>query len=111
MRETPDNPPEFDAYAREYAELIRDPIREKFAGESRFFFERKLQVIAAFYRRLGIDTRTLSWLDAGCGRGDLLRLGAALFASATGCDPSQEMLEGCRGLSVQHQTAVDRLPF
>jgi hypothetical protein len=46
MREVPDKQPEFDAYAREYADLIRDPIRERFATESRFFVERSFRSFA-----------------------------------------------------------------
>ena len=111
MPGTPDDPAEFDAYARQYAELIRDPIREKFATESRFFAERKLQVIDAFFRRRGVDTHRLHWLDVGCGLGDLLKLGRPRFASVSGCDPSREMLQACSDLKPRHQTTIDQLPF
>ncbi len=104
-------PAEFDAYADRYAELIRDPIRDAFAASSRFFFERKIQVIRKFFERAGIDSQTLSWLDVGCGQGDLLRSGKPYFKSAAGCDPSEGMLQSCADLDVRHQKSLDRLPF
>jgi SAM-dependent methyltransferase len=111
MSERLEKPTEFDAYADEYAELIRDPIREKFAATNRFFFERKIQVIRKFYRGQGIDTQKLAWLDVGCGQGDLLRLGKTQFASAIGTDPSARMLESCSDLEVRRQPSPESLPF
>ncbi len=111
MNEPPKQPTEFDAYAKEYAELIRDPIRDKFAGTGRFFFERKIKVIQEFYKRLGVSTRSLHWLDVGCGQGDLLRMGRSDFKAATGCDPSEKMLGFCSDFAVKHQPSPDRLPF
>jgi SAM-dependent methyltransferase len=112
MPEALDKPPEFDAYAQQYAELLRDPLRERFAGENRFFVERKLDVIRAFFHRRGIDTKRINWLDVGCGCGDLLQMGRQLFASAAGCDPSTEMLQRCAtdGIDVQQQPRIDRIP-
>ena len=78
-----EKPTTFDDYADNYAALIHDPIRDKFAAGSRFFFERKLQVIRAFYSRLRADMKTHAWLDIGCGQGDLLRMGRGDFKSAT----------------------------
>jgi SAM-dependent methyltransferase len=111
MREVPDKQPEFDAYARDYADLIRDPIRERFATESRFFAERKLQVIRGFYSRLKVDTHRLQWLDVGCGRGDLLRVGRPFFGRCVGCDPSPGMLQLCPDLEVRQQPAIDQIPY
>ena len=111
MSEQHEKPTGFNAYAGDYAERIRDPIREKFAPASRFFFERKLQVIHSFYEKAGIDTRTLTWLDIGCGQGDLLRLGRSGFKSAAGCDPSDGMLQACTDLEVRHQPSLVSLPF
>jgi ubiquinone/menaquinone biosynthesis C-methylase UbiE len=111
MNEQPEKPTGFNAYATDYAELIRDPIREKFAASNRFFFERKLQIIRSFYRRLGVATQKLDWLDVGCGQGDLLRLGHAHFKSAAGCDPSEGMLESCSELNVRTQASMLSLPF
>jgi SAM-dependent methyltransferase len=107
----PPEKPAFDAYSADYADLIRDPIRDKFAASDRFFCERKLQVIQDFYRRIGVDTRDLRWLDVGCGQGDLLRAGKSYFGSAAGCDPSEGMLKSCQDLDVKHQPAPDLLPF
>ena len=87
MSEQPEKPAGFNAYASDYAELIRDPIREKFAASNRFFFERKLQIIRGFYERLDIATQKIDWLDVGCGQGDLLRVGRGFFKSSAGCAP------------------------
>jgi SAM-dependent methyltransferase len=111
MPEPPERTPEFDSYAREYSELIRDPLREKFAAESRFFAERKLQVIQAFFRGMNLETRNMTWLDVGCGFGDLLKMGRASFASVKGCDPSKEMLGAAGDLDVRHQPSDVELPF
>jgi len=101
----------FDNYADDYAALIRDPVRERFAAGSRFFLDRKIQVIRRFLGSGGVDTRELSWLDVGCGQGDLLRLGRKYFQSSTGCDPSSGMLKSCADLDVRHQQAMETLPF
>ena len=111
MSEAQEKPTEFDLYAGEYDNLIRDPIREKFAASNRFFVERKLQVIQSFYESRNRDTRSLSWLDIGCGQGDLLKMGRSRFASAAGCDLSAGMLQSCSGLEVRLQSSVELLPF
>jgi SAM-dependent methyltransferase len=111
MDKQPENPPEFDSYAQNYAELIRDPLRQKFTASDRFFAERKIQVIQRYYKTRGVDTRSLAWLDVGCGHGELLRLGKSHFAAATGTDPSAKMLEACSDLQVFQQPSPDRLPF
>jgi len=111
MSEQPEKPTGFDAYAGDYAELIRDPIRERFAATNQFFVERKLQIIRAFYKQIGIETRALDWLDVGCGQGDLLRLGRSYFKTAIGCDPSEGMLHACPDLEIRHQPSMATLPF
>ena len=64
MSERQQKPVEFDGYADQYAALIRDPIRDIFAANSRFFFERKIHVIRNFYEPAGVNTQELSWLDS-----------------------------------------------
>jgi len=107
----PEKAPEFDAYAHDYKDLLRDPLREKFAGENLFFAEQKLQVIRSFFRSLGRDTQSLNWLDVGCGFGELLRMGRPMFASVSGCDPAKEMLRGCGDLDVLLQPSHLQIPF
>src|SRR5262245_39629441 len=111
MNPQQEKPTGFDNYAGNYADLIKDPIREKFAGNSRFFFERKIQVISRCVHQVGRRPETMGWLDVGCGQGDMLHVGKALFKSATGCDPSRGMLESCQGLQVRVQESLDKLPF
>jgi SAM-dependent methyltransferase len=55
----------FDQYAREYDELLHDPLRDKFAGGSQFFIQQKCRIVA---RRLP-SSGHLRVLDAGCGQG------------------------------------------
>lgn len=103
--------PEFDRYAAQYEELIRDPIRDGFAGGTRFFHQRKLQVIEAFFRRHSVDLANTSWLDVGCGAGDLLELGRERFAKAEGCDPSKEMMALRPHLKMARQSDMLKLPY
>jgi SAM-dependent methyltransferase len=102
--------PEFDNYAAEYDALLRDPLRDGF-GRRDFFHERKISLIRDYFRYLGADPLKCSWIDIGCGQGDLLRAGLRDFGSAVGCDVSLDMLEACKGLPVFRQVHEDRLPF
>ncbi len=60
---------------------------------------------------MGRSTREASWLDVGCGRGELLRLGQSAFGRVAGCDLSQEMLKASADLEVRLQTTPIALPF
>jgi SAM-dependent methyltransferase len=111
MKPRQEKPTAFDDFAGNYAELIKDPIRDKFAATSDFFFERKIQVILRFFRKAGIQPEKLDWLDIGCGQGNMLRAGLPFFKSAAGCDPSKGMLQACTGLKVRAQESLDKLPF
>lgn len=82
---------EFDCYAGHYEDLLRDPIRDRFAASAEFFHLRKWLLIQDFFRRRSIRSQELSWLDVGCGKGELLRQ--------------------CGGLSVSHQPEPASLPF
>ncbi len=104
-------PTEFDGYADDYGELLDDPIRRAFAGKQEFFHLRKLKVFRRFLARRGVAAKTVSWVDIGCGRGDLLRLGGGDFGGAYGCDVSRDMLKYCGGLDVRLQETPGRLPF
>ena len=103
--------PEFNNYAPLYSDLLRDPIRDRFGADPRFFHRRKLAVILDFLNRRGVAPKSLNWLDLGCGRGELLREGASLFRKAIGCDPSPEMTAACKSLELYTQTSVTELPF
>jgi SAM-dependent methyltransferase len=101
---------EFDRYAANYDDLIRDPMRERFT-KSDFFHRRKWIVIADFLKRHSLDPARMKWLDVGCGKGELLGYGRPHFAGVAGCDLSGEMVRHTQGLEVHLQTAPDRLPF
>jgi len=103
--------PEFDGYGQDYRRLLQHPIRDRFAPSADYFARRKLEVIRAFFARRGIATRELSWLDVGCGQGDLLRLGQSEFGQIAGCDPSPEMLRQCSDLPVRVQASAAELPY
>jgi SAM-dependent methyltransferase len=102
---------EFDRLAPEYKELLNDPVREYFAPGSEFFLTRKIDMLLDFAGREGVDTRKATWLDVGCGKGDLLRAAQPYFARALGCDVSLGMITECHGLEVVRQTDPLRLPF
>jgi SAM-dependent methyltransferase len=102
---------EFDHYAGQYEELLRDPIRDRFAPGSGFFFERKWELLTDYARDSGLRLDQISWLDVGCGKGELLRLGSSLVKRAAGCDVSVGMLEGCDGLDVVPQIHPLALPY
>lgn len=102
---------EFDRYAADYEELLRDPIRDRFAVSSDFFHRRKWDVLSEFLRRHAFTTHQARWLDVGCGKQELLRLGRHAFAEVAGCDPSDEMLHGSSDMNVYFQRDPKILPF
>jgi SAM-dependent methyltransferase len=102
--------PAFDEYAASYPRLLEDPLRDRFAADPVFFHQRKWLLIRDFLRRRRLDPGKLSWLDAGCGRGDLLRLAGPEFREAMGCDPSPEMIRSA-GAQVYLQPSPCELPF
>lgn len=103
-------PAEFDRYAAEYDQLLRDPIRDGFAPDSLYFHQRKWELIRDFFHRAGRPTAPLHWLDVGSGRGELLSLGRSSFAHATGCDPAAAMASASSTPTVL-QPDPNRLPF
>jgi SAM-dependent methyltransferase len=102
---------EFDNYAASYQELLRDPLRDRFAPGSQFFTRRKWELLKEFLSSRKAPTIEQSWLDVGCGFGGLLRLGKSLFREARGCDLSPEMLGEAQDLDVCLQTEPDKLPY
>jgi len=67
--------PEFDQFSESYEQLLDDPIRNRFSpGGTEFFHVRKRDLIRDYFRRRRIDTRKLSYLDLGCGKGELASL-------------------------------------
>lgn len=102
---------EFDRLAPEYKELLDDSVREYFAPGSEFFLTRKIDMLLEFAACERVDTRQATWLDVGCGKGDLLRAAQPHFARALGCDVSLGMIAECRDLEVVHQADPLRLPF
>jgi SAM-dependent methyltransferase len=108
--------PEFDVLSDSYEELLRDPVRDRFArGAGDFFHVRKRDLICDYFRRRQIDSRKLTYLDLGCGKGELLSLLRNEFAEVSGCDPSPRMLEagqlGAQGISVRTQRENGKIPF
>jgi SAM-dependent methyltransferase len=102
---------EFDRFADSYDEILADPLRRWFAHSNEFFHRRKLEILRSSLSAAGKSPGKLDWLDLGCGRGDLLRMGRADFASASGCDVSPASLKYCAGMSVRQQKQADRIPF
>ncbi len=103
--------PEFDHYAHSYTELLNDPLRDRFSRDPLHFHRRKVTVIDSFLRRLGVNPATQTWLDVGCGQGQLLELAGSRFKQATGCDPSAGMLSSNSSFTVYQQPSPTKLPF
>jgi SAM-dependent methyltransferase len=108
--------PDFDDLSGAYEELLEDPLRDRFTGgAAEFFHVRKRDLIRDFFRRRRVDTRTLSLLDLGCGKGELLTLLREDFGRVSGCDPSPGMLEAgglsAKGMETRVQHDPRRLPF
>lgn len=93
---------EFDQYARDYDELLKDPLRDRFAASQAFFHYRKWLLIDRFRRRYFGPNAAVDWLDAGCGRGELLSLGEGRFRRTAGCDVSSEMLRASGGVEIKN---------
>jgi len=102
---------EFNEYASQYDEFLKDPIRDRFAAGAEFFHRRKLLLIQEYLKSQGLNPKQLAWLDVGCGRGELLALGNAVFGRVAGCDVSQEMMASCGGFETRVQTSPGRIPF
>lgn len=106
------NRPEFDRYSGSYEELLKDPIRDRFMGSGpQFFHLRKRDLIRQYFSPRGIDTRRLSYLDIGCGKGELLSLLRDDFHQVAGCDPSPAMLSSIQGMETRVQDDSGKLPF
>lgn len=103
---------EFDHYAGSYEALLKDPIRDRFGGGgSTFFHRRRRDIVLAYFRQRGIDTTGLSYLDLGCGKGELLTLLRDDFGRLAGCDPSAEMLDAAEGVDKRAQSDPEKIPF
>jgi SAM-dependent methyltransferase len=103
--------PEFDSFADSYDTLLEDPMRGAFAKDPLHFHRRKWLLMQHLLRNAGVEPNSLRWLDAGCGRGELLNLAGRHFKQATGCDPSAGMLSSCSSFTVHRQTSPLELPF
>ncbi len=87
---------EFDAYSAAYEELLRDPVRDRFASGTEFFHRRKRDIVCDYFAARQQNTQRLAYLDVGCRQGELTRLLQSEFGSVAGCDPSAGMLEAAR---------------
>lgn len=108
------NSSQFDGFAHNYDAMLKDPLRDRFAGaEPDFFHARRRDLIRNYLRRRKRRSQDLHFLDVGCGRGELLKLLASEFGRAAGCDPSVEMLASLGGSPVETRRQADSasLPF
>jgi SAM-dependent methyltransferase len=103
--------PEFDQYAPSYAELLDDPARNRFARDPLHFHRRKWALIESFLKWTNQTISAQTWLDVGCGHGELLELGGENFAQAMGCDPSSSMLSSNASFKMYRQPSLVELPF
>jgi SAM-dependent methyltransferase len=107
--------PEFDQFSDAYRDLLKDPLRDRFASGAEFFHVRKRDLIRDFFRRRQLDTKQMSYLDLGCGKGELVSLLRNDFAYVAGCDPSSGMLKagGLTGMGIDARVQDDpaKIPF
>ena len=104
--------PEFDRFSSSYDDLLKDPLRDRFTGaESLFFHRRKCELIQKFFQRRKSDTRKLSYLDMGCGKGELVSMLRGNFGRVAACDVSAEMMGGIEGIETRVQTDPLQIPF
>ncbi len=104
--------PEFDHYSQSYDKLLSDPIRDRFAVvDSMFFHIRKRDLIRSYFSERTTNTKELSYLDVGCGLGDLMSLLRGDFSRVAGCDVSQGMIGRAAGLEVRLQKDPCSIPF
>jgi SAM-dependent methyltransferase len=102
----------FDHLSSSYEELLRDPMRDRFTGhEPMFFHRRKGDLIRRFFRRRGLTTSGLCYLDVGCGKGNLLHLLQPDFKQAAGCDVSAGMMQNMTGIETRVQREAFQIPF
>ena len=103
--------PEFDRYAPSYAELLDDPVRNRFALDPLHFHRRKWLLIERLLKQAGVTLSTQRWLDVGCGRGELLEIAGSHLAQAIGCDPSAGVLSSHPSFKTNQQPSLVELPF
>ncbi len=103
---------EFDQYSGSYADLLKDPIRDRFVGSHPEFFQvRKADLILDYFRGKQLDPSKMRYLDVGCGQGDLLRILRPSFAYVAGCDPSPGMIASLGDVDVRLQVDESKLPY
>jgi SAM-dependent methyltransferase len=102
----------FDELSASYDDLLRDPVRDRFAGgDPAFFHFRKSILILDYFRRQSIDTSMLSYLDVGCGKGELLTYLRPHFCHVAGCDVSAEMMLAIKEVETRVQHDPLKIPF
>lgn len=100
----------FDRYARDYDELLDDPLRQKFAGDGAFFIQQKCRVLMRYLKARMPSGRKLRLLDAGCGQGTAIAF-LTEHARVIGTDVSLPMVrEAVQRGPVAVQEPFD-LPF
>jgi ubiquinone/menaquinone biosynthesis C-methylase UbiE len=104
--------PEFDQFSDSYEALLKDPVRDRFMGGSGdFFHRRKRDLIRAYFHQRGVSTSGMTYLDLGCGKGELAGLLSNDFGKTCGCDPSEGMLKFAPGIETRPQTDPEVIPF
>jgi SAM-dependent methyltransferase len=104
--------PEFDGFSDSYEDLLKDPVRDRFMGAAGdFFHRRKRDLIRRYFEKRGVGTKSLAYLDLGCGKGELAGMLSGDFGRACGCDPSAGMLKTARDIETRVQADPGGIPF
>jgi SAM-dependent methyltransferase len=82
----------FDQFAGDYEQLLDDPLRSRFAGDSAFFIQQKCRAMLRILERLAPASARRRVLDAGCGQGASFRFLQAQ-CDVFGADVSYPMLK------------------
>lgn len=106
----------FDLFSSHYEQCLADPIKTWFGGDSSYYYvQLKADELCRHLGRLGLQTKTLSVLDVGCGIGLAMNMLETKFSHVSGVDASKGMIDEARkrfsrqlNFQVSHG---DHLPF
>lgn len=91
----------FDDISLHYEDLLEDPIKVWFGGDSYEYYLRvKATEILKHLHRVGVDSKTLRALDVGCGTGRMAHILHGEFLEIQGVDSSEGMIWRARKSAV-----------
>lgn len=106
----------FDHYSSHYEEYVEDTVKVWIGGDSSEYFLRlKVDEMCQHLHRLGLNAKSLTSLDVGCGTGLVAQMLYGKFAALHGVDSSRGMIGKARQLRLPgvffQVSDAGRLPF